>query len=127
MTLNPSTPTACLALTLLLELAKSLTLDRQMTGSIKKLIALTGFGIHYPSSNLLDNKTYRNKMINYIKERMRQPTPLEMITNELAMAHLAKLEAETAVDFARSVVAYNDARIKRLEVHLTQHSKEQTK
>jgi len=66
-------------------------------------------------------------MINYIKERMRQPTPLEMITNELAMAHLAKLEAETAVDFARSVVAYNDARIKRLEVHLTQHSKEQTK
>jgi hypothetical protein len=41
------------------------------------------------------------------------------------MAALAKLEAETAVDFARSVVAYNDARIKRLEAHLAQHSKEQ--
>lgn len=66
-------------------------------------------------------------MINYIKERLRQPTPLEMITRELALAHLAKLEAETAVDFAKSVVAYNDARIKRLEAHLIQHSKEQTK
>lgn len=66
-------------------------------------------------------------MINYIKERFRQPTPLEMITKELALANLAKLEAETAVDYAKSVVAYNDARIKRLETHLIQHSKEQSK
>ena len=62
-------------------------------------------------------------MINYIKERMRQPTPLEMITKELAAAHLAKLEAESAVDYAKSVVAYNDSRIKRLDAYL----KEQTK
>jgi len=62
-------------------------------------------------------------MINYIKDRMRQPTPLEMITKELAAAHLAKLEAESAVDYAKSVVAYNDARIKRLDAYL----KEQTK
>lgn len=66
-------------------------------------------------------------MIAYLKERFRQPTPLEMITKELALAHLAKLEAETAVDFAKSVAAYNDARIKRLEAHLAQHSKEQIK
>jgi len=44
-------------------------------------------------------------MINYLKERFRQRTPLEMITNELAAAHLAKLEAESAVDYAKSVVA----------------------
>ena len=61
-------------------------------------------------------------MINYIKERMRQRTPLEMITQELALAHLAKLEAETAVDYAKSVVAYNDARIKRLEFYLKDKS-----
>jgi len=61
-------------------------------------------------------------MINYIKERMRQRTPLEMITQELALAHLAKLEAETAVDYAKSVVAYNDARIKRLEAYLKDKS-----
>ena len=61
-------------------------------------------------------------MINYIKERFRQRTPLEMITQELALAHLAKLEAETAVDYAKSVVAYNDARIKRLEAYLKDKS-----
>jgi hypothetical protein len=61
-------------------------------------------------------------MIAYIKERLRQPTPLEMVTKELAMANLAKLEAETAVDYAKSVVAYNDARIKRLEAHLKEKS-----
>jgi|TARA_R110000868_G_scaffold116107_5_gene309489 uncharacterized protein YutE (UPF0331/DUF86 family) len=61
-------------------------------------------------------------MINYIKERMRQRTPLEMVTQELALAHLAKLEAETAVDYAKSVVAYNDARIKRLEAYLKDKS-----
>ena len=61
-------------------------------------------------------------MLAYIKERLRQPTPLEMVTKELAMAHLAKLEAETAVDYAKSVVAYNDARIKRLEAHLKEKS-----
>ena len=61
-------------------------------------------------------------MINYIKERMRQRTPLEMITQELALAHLAKLEAETAVDYAKSVVAYNEARIKRLEAYLKDKS-----
>ena len=61
-------------------------------------------------------------MINYIKERFRQRTPLEMVTQELALAHLAKLEAETAVDYAKSVVAYNDARIKRLETYLKDKS-----
>jgi uncharacterized protein YutE (UPF0331/DUF86 family) len=61
-------------------------------------------------------------MINYLKERFRQRTPLEMITNELAASHLAKLEAESAVDYAKSVVAYNDARIKRLESYLKDKS-----
>ena len=61
-------------------------------------------------------------MINYIKERFRQRTPLEVITQELGQAHLAKLEAESAVDYAKSVVAYNDARIKRLESYLKDKS-----
>jgi uncharacterized protein YutE (UPF0331/DUF86 family) len=61
-------------------------------------------------------------MIAYIKERLRQPTPLEMVTKELALAHLAKLEAESAVDYAKSVVDYNNARIKRLEAHLKENS-----
>lgn len=64
-------------------------------------------------------------MIEKLKEHYRQPTPLEVVTKELAQAHLAKLEAETAVDYAKSIVDYNNARIKRLEAHLAQHTKEQ--
>jgi hypothetical protein len=64
-------------------------------------------------------------MIAWLKSLFARPTPLEMIAAELAVAHLAKLEAETAVDFARSVVAYNDARIKRLQAYLAPNLKEQ--
>ena len=49
-----------------------------------------------------------------------------MISKELAVAHLEKLQAETAVDYAVSIVRYNDARIKRLEQHLSQYIKEQS-
>lgn len=62
-------------------------------------------------------------MITYLKNWFRQPTPIERAAKELAMAQLGKLEAESAVDYAKSVVAYNDARIKRLDAYL----KEQTK
>jgi hypothetical protein len=123
MTLSLSRLTACPVKIYSPEISvESLRLNHQKIGYMKKLIALTGIGIQSPSSNLLDNETYRNKMLNYIKERMRQRTPLEMVTQELALAHLAKLEAETAVDYAKSVVAYNDARIKRLESYLKDKS-----
>jgi hypothetical protein len=57
-------------------------------------------------------------MLTFIKEKFRQRTPLELITWELAQARLAKLEAETGVDYAQSIVDYNNTRIKRLEAHL---------
>lgn len=63
-------------------------------------------------------------MITLIKNWFRRPTPLEMIAAELAIAHLAKLEAETAVDYAVSVVRYNDTRIKRLEQHIDQYKEQ---
>ena len=64
-------------------------------------------------------------VISDIGQVVDEATPLEMIAKELAVAHLCKLEAETAVDYAVSVVRYNDTRIKRLEQHINQH-KEQT-
>ena len=64
-------------------------------------------------------------LIALFKSYWRTPTPLEVIAKELAVAHLCKLEAETAVDYAVSVVRYNDTRIKRLEQHINQHTKEQ--
>ena len=63
-------------------------------------------------------------MITLIKNYFRRPTPLEMVAAELSTAHLAKLEAETAVDYAVSVVRYNDTRIKRLEQHINQYKEQ---
>ena len=63
-------------------------------------------------------------MITFIKNYFRRPTPLEVIAKELAIAQLCKLEAETAVDYAVSVVNYNDTRIKRLEQHINQYKEQ---
>jgi hypothetical protein len=57
-------------------------------------------------------------MLKFLKEKLRHPTPVELAHRELAEARLAKLEAETAVDYARSVVDYNIMRIERLESFL---------
>jgi hypothetical protein len=57
-------------------------------------------------------------MIKYIQSFWRQKTPMEVIANELALAHLSLLEAETAVDYATSIVIYNRTRILRLNEHL---------
>lgn len=60
-----------------------------------------------------------------VKERLREPTPLEMVSRELAQAHLEKLEAETAVDYAQSIVDYNTVRIARLNMHLRTYKNEE--
>jgi len=65
-------------------------------------------------------------MFQKIKQLFRQRTPLEMITKELAFAHLEKLDAETAVDYAQSIVDYNTARINRLNQHIL-NSQEKSK
>jgi hypothetical protein len=44
----------------------------------------------------------------------KRPTPLQMVALGLAEAHLSKLQAEEAVENAQSVVAYNLAKIERL-------------
>jgi hypothetical protein len=62
-------------------------------------------------------------MIKYIQSFWRQKTPMEVIANELAMAHLSLLEAETAVDYATSIVIYNRTRILRLNEHLLTYTK----
>ena len=64
------------------------------------------------------------KFIDMFKERFREPTPLEVVTRELAEATLDKLQAETAVDYAESIVMYNKVRIERLNEYLAQYSKE---
>lgn len=60
----------------------------------------------------------------YVKELFKPKTINEIIAIELREAHLKKLQAESAVEYARSVVTYNEQRIKRLEQRLTEHTQE---
>ena len=60
----------------------------------------------------------------FIKELFKPKTINEIIAKELREAHLKKLEAESAVEYAVSIVQYNQERIKRLEKRLTEHTKE---
>lgn len=46
-------------------------------------------------------------------------TPTERAARELSQAELSLLEAQSAVEYAQSVVIYNQNRIKRLKTFLT--------
>ena len=58
----------------------------------------------------------QRKNMKKLFELFKRPTPLQMVALGLADAHLAKLEAEAAVEYAQSIVAYNVARIDRLNM-----------
>ena len=57
------------------------------------------------------------------KRMARRLTPVEMAAAELADAELHRLEAHSAVEYATSVVSYEDARIKRLRKFLADAEK----
>jgi len=61
------------------------------------------------------------RFMELMKEPFKKPTPLEMIAAELADAHLEKLNAETAVEYAQSIVDYNVTRIARLNSRLEEY------
>jgi len=61
-------------------------------------------------------------MIKYLKALLRRPTIDEIIAHKLNEARRDKLEAEAAVDYAKSVVDYNAACIKRLEARMAQQT-----
>jgi hypothetical protein len=53
-----------------------------------------------------------------IKNIFRCLTPIDCVTAELVEAEHALLRAETGVEYAQSLVAYNKARVKRLSAYL---------
>jgi hypothetical protein len=61
------------------------------------------------------------RFMELMKEPFKKPTPLEVIAAELADAHLEKLDAETAVEYAQSIVDYNTTRIARLNQRLEEY------
>lgn len=68
--------------------------------------------------------TFRETTIKYLKDVLRPKTIAEVIYAELQEAHLRKLEAETAAEYAHAAMQYNDDRIKRLETRLAKHKEE---
>lgn len=61
------------------------------------------------------------RFMELMKEPFKKPTPLEMIAAELADAHLEKLNAETACEYAQSIVDYNVVRITRLNSRMDEY------
>jgi hypothetical protein len=61
------------------------------------------------------------KMIKFLKDYYRELTPAEVITKELAQAHLDRLEAEGAVEYAQAVLDLNMTRIERLNNRLGEY------
>ena len=68
--------------------------------------------------------SFRASTIKYIKDVLRAKTIREVIAYELHQAHLRKLEAETAAEYADAAIRYNEKRIIRLKARLTEHTEE---
>lgn len=70
------------------------------------------------------NMGFRESTIKYIKDVLRSKTIHEVIAFELHQAHLRKLEAETAAEYAYAAIQYNERRIARLKARLMEHTEE---
>ena len=57
----------------------------------------------------------------FLKQYWRDMTPLEVVTRELAHAHLERLDAEGAVEYAQAVLEYNEKRIERLNLRIKEY------
>jgi hypothetical protein len=61
------------------------------------------------------------RFFKFLKDYYRDLTPAEVITRELAQAHLDRLEAEAACEYAQAVLDMNMARIERLNTRLGEY------
>jgi len=61
------------------------------------------------------------KFLKFFRDYWRDMTPREVIIRELAQAHLDRLEAEGATEYATAVLAYNEKRIERLNERLKEY------
>ena len=68
--------------------------------------------------------TFRETTIKYVKDILRAKTIYEVIQVELQDAHVRKLEAETAAEYAHAAMQYNEDRIARLKKRLIEHKEE---
>jgi hypothetical protein len=62
-----------------------------------------------------------HKLLELMKEPFKKPSPLELIAQQLATAHIDLLQAEQGVDYANSIVSYNKTVINRLNEKLKEY------
>jgi hypothetical protein len=61
------------------------------------------------------------QFLKFLKDYWRDLTPTEVIERELKQAHLDRLEAEGAVEYAQAVLDLNLGRIERLNTRLKEY------
>jgi hypothetical protein len=61
------------------------------------------------------------RFFKFLKDYYRELTPAEVIIRELDQAHLDRLEAEGAVEYASAVLELNMARIERLNNRIKEY------
>jgi hypothetical protein len=61
------------------------------------------------------------QFLKFLKDYYKDLTPAEVIQRELAQAHLDRLEAEGAVEYAKAVLDLNLTRIERLNTRLKEY------
>ena len=66
----------------------------------------------------------REAISKFLREILRAKTIREVIAKELKEAHLKKLEAESGVEYAVSIVRCQEQRIDRLKKRLLEHTEE---
>jgi hypothetical protein len=69
--------------------------------------------------------SWKDITVKYIKELMKPKPISEIIEKEMREAVIKKLEAESAVEYAASIVTYNVERIARLQRRLKEHQEEE--
>lgn len=62
------------------------------------------------------------KPLNFLKNVFKQPSPLEVVSRELAEAHLYRLEAEGAVEYSKAMLELTINRIERLNERLKEYT-----
>jgi hypothetical protein len=67
---------------------------------------------------------WKELTVKYIKDLVKPRSIRDVILKEMREAQLRKLEAEAGVEYAMSVVQYNEKRIKRLEERLQHHEED---
>jgi hypothetical protein len=69
--------------------------------------------------------SWKDITVKYIKELMKPKPISEIIEKEMREAVIKKLEAESAVEYAASIVTYNVERIGRLQRRLKEYEGEE--